>query len=116
MDSGNMFMFMDILVAGCGAYVLYAFYLMKFKGEVKENLLLSQDIKWAKCKDKDGYIAYIAPKLLIMGICTLISGLLGLLNDYTNLFGMGYLIITSIFLAVVIWFAVVIKKAVKKFW
>ncbi len=73
----NMFILMDMLVVGCGVYVLYAFYLMKAKGEVKESLLLSNGAKMAKCKDKNAYMAYISPRLLIFGLATIICGGLG---------------------------------------
>ena len=38
MDS--MFSLMDLIILGSGAYVLYCYYLLKFKGEIKEGLLL----------------------------------------------------------------------------
>ena len=112
----NMFILMDVLVIGCGVYVLYAFYLMKAKGEVKESLLLSNGAKMTKCKDKDAYMGYISPRLLIFGIATVICGALGVWNDYTSIFGMGYLVVMVIFLAMVVWFAVVIKKSLKMYW
>ena len=36
MDS--MFSLMDLIILGSGAYVLYCYYLLKFKGEIKEGL------------------------------------------------------------------------------
>ncbi|MEE0418919.1 MAG: hypothetical protein UDG86_02605 [Lachnospiraceae bacterium] len=112
----NMFILMDMLVVGCGVYVLYAFYLMKAKGEVKESLLLSNGAKMAKCKDKNAYMAYISPRLLIFGLATIICGGLGVWNDYTNVFGLGYLVVMVIFLAMVVWFAMAIKKSLKMYW
>ena len=35
MDS--MFSLMDLIILGSGAYVLYCYYLLKFKGEIKEG-------------------------------------------------------------------------------
>jgi len=113
----SMFRLMDFMVLGCGIYLLYAYYLMKFKGEVKENLFLSAETKWAKCKDKKAYLAYMAPKTLIMGITTAVSGALGVINDYLNLLNWQvFLGVTVVFFAVVVWFGVIIKKSVKLFW
>ena len=45
MDS--MFSLMDLIILGSGAYVLYCYYLLKFKGEIKEgqtiNVTLEND-------------------------------------------------------------------------
>lgn len=112
----NMFIFMDILVAGCGVYVLYAYYVMRMKGEVKEKLLLSEGTKISKCKDKDAYIRFMLPRLLFFGIVTTIGGVIGILNSYSNFLGMGYLAVLAVFLAAVIWFGISVRKAVKTFW
>lgn len=114
MDS--MFVFLDIIVLGCGFYILYAYYLMKVKGEVKENLLLSPATPIKRCKDKGAYIAYMGPRLLSVGIGALVCGGLGVVNDYTNFMGSWYLLLTLAFLVLVVWFAMAIKKAAKKFW
>lgn len=112
----NMFILMDVLVIGCGVYVIYAYYLLKTKGELKEKLLLSDDIKFNKCKDKPGYINYMSPRLLIFGIVCILCGAIGVLNDYTQFMGMGYVAVMVTFLAIVIWFAIIVKKSVKMFW
>lgn len=114
MDS--MFVLLDAIVLGCGVYILYAYYLMKVKGEVKENLLLNPTTPLKRCKDKKAYMEYMGPRLLALGIGALICGGAGLINDYTNFMGSWYLAITVVFLVLVIWFAVAVKKSVKKFW
>ena len=112
----DTFIWIDVLVAGCGLYIIYAYYLMKVKGIVKESLMLSKDVKFEKCKDKQGYIDFVAPKLLILGICVTLCGGIGVLNDYTQVLGHGYLLVMAVFLGTVIWFSTTIKKAVNRFW
>lgn len=114
MDS--MFLLIDILISGYGIYALYAYFLMVTKGEVKENILFSKTVSFTKCKDKEGYKQFIAPKVLIFGVGTLACGLLGFINDYTGMLGGLYLVITVLFLILLAWFVAMTKKAVKRFW
>lgn len=113
---GNMYLLVDVLFVGCGIYVLYAFYLMKAKGEVKENVLMSKEVSIKSCKDKAAYIAYMAPKLLIFGVVLVIVGAVGFADDYFKFLGMGILIVQALGLGVIIYFAVVSRKSVKMFW
>lgn len=114
MDSA--FSFIDIIIVACGVYVLYVFYLLKTKGEIKESLLLPKDFAVNKCKDKAAYIAEISPKVLVYGIIVVLCGVLGLCESRFGLLGNAYFIVLAVFLAVTIWFALEAKKAVKKYW
>lgn len=112
----STFSFMDIIIIVCGVYVLYIFYLLKVKGEIRETLLLPKDLPVNKCKDKAAYIAEMSPKVLIYGIVVVLCGVLGLCESRLGLLGNAYLIVLAVFLAVTVWFAVEAKKAVKKYW
>lgn len=114
MDS--MFSLMDILIAGCGVYVLYVYVQLKYKGEINTTLLLPKDLNVKKCKDKAAYIAEIAPKVLIYGIIVLASGLMGVAEDVYRFMGNYYLLILAVFAAATIWFAKCEKDAIKKYW
>lgn len=117
MNTGTFYGLMDVIVLGCGLYILYAYYLLTVKGEIKQGILISQKTDPKKCKDFNGYQKYMAPKVLILGIAAVISGALGLYQDYvapvnTYLY-MGFFVL---FFAVMIWFIVAIRKAEKMFW
>lgn len=114
MDSA--YSLMDIIIVLSGIYILYNFYLLKFKGEIKESLLLPKDIPVKKCKDKAGYIAEMSPKVLVLGIVITICGLLGVAETQMQLLGNWYLLVMAVFLAVIIWFVVASRKALKKYW
>lgn len=114
MDS--MFSIIDLLIMACGAYVLYNYYLLKFKGEIKETLLLPKDVSAKKCKDKQAYITEISPKVLIYGIIVLVSGAAGIFEDKYQMLGNYYLIILAVFGIGTIWFAMAVKKAAEKYW
>lgn len=111
-----MFSFLDLIILISGIYVLYAFYLLKFKGEIKESLLLPKGLSAKNCKDKAAYIAEVSPKLLLFGIAITICGALGIAEDQWQFLGNYYLIVMAVFLAIIVWFGIVISKAAKKYW
>ncbi|MDO5422962.1 MAG: hypothetical protein Q4F41_04470 [Eubacteriales bacterium] len=113
MDS--MFIMVDLIITGFGVYLLYAWFLMAQKGEVKENLVLPKNMTMKRCKDKDGFVNFMKPKMLGFGIVMLICGLFGLLNDFTGVLGNFSLLITVIFLVAAIWYGVGTKNAIKNY-
>ena len=97
--------------------MLYAWFLMKKKGEIKQEVLMSKDIELKKCKDLEGYKAYIAPKMLVFGVGAVAYGGMGLVNSYvTPLPSMLYNVMMFVFLLVPIWFALMARKGTEKFW
>lgn len=117
MDTNSMFALMDIIVLGCGAYILYAYYLLMAKNEIKQGVLVPQKTDVKKCRDMEGYKKFIGPKLLLFGISACISGGLGLYQDYVAPVNTYlYFGLFVLFFAVMIWFLVSTKKAEKLFW
>ena len=78
MDS--MFSLMDLIILGSGAYIIYCYYLLKFKGEIKEGLLLPKGTNVKMCTDKAAYIKEVENKILLYGIAVLICGGFGVLE------------------------------------
>ena len=72
----NVWSIMDLLFAGAGLYAIYAYYLLKTKGEITTSILMSKDVDIRKCKDIEGYKRFVAPKILIFGIAALLYGIL----------------------------------------
>ena len=113
---GDMFVFMDLVMFAVGIYFIYVWYLLKYKGQVKEEVLLSKAYPYRRCKDKEGYKAYIGPRLLSIAVVCVVSGGINLVNDFTSIIGPFYLIFSLLFCVILIWFVLVIRKACKKFW
>ena len=110
-----MFGIMDIIIIAAGAYILYAWYLLMYRGEIREGVLVPQGMA-KRCKDLDGYRKYIGPKVLVFGLIALVSGGVNLYSDYVSPIPTAvYLIVTALFFAVLIWFILQIKKAQKEF-
>lgn len=117
MDTNSMFAFMDLLFLLCGLYILYAYYLLAAKNEIKEGVLIPKDLAPKKCKDFEGYKKYIGPKVLIFGIYATAMGGIGLYQDYVKpLPSMIYIPIYVLFFVVMILYLVATKKAEKMFW
>ena len=114
MDS--MFSLMDLIILGSGAYIIYCYYLLKFKGEIKEGLLLPKGTNVKKCTDKAAYIKEVENKILLYGVAVLICGGFGVLETQTGLLGKWYLVVIAVFLVVTVWFAMVVKKSGEKYW
>ena len=112
----SMFSLMDLVIAACGVYILYVWYLLKFKGEIKENILLPKDVPVKRCKDKAGYVAEMAQKVLIYGCVVTVCGAIGIIEDMFHVFGNTYLIMLAVFLAVTVWFVMQARGALKKYW
>ena len=106
----------DILMLGLGIYLFYVWFLMNYKNEIKEQVLLSPHYPYKRCKDKEGYKAYIGKRLICVSIACAVSGALGIYNGYTGVLGTFGIIPTGICMAAIIWFAVAIRKSNKKFW
>ena len=95
MTTNTFYGLMDIIILGCGLYIMYAYYLLMAKNEIKTGVLISQKV----------------------GLTAVISGGIGLYQDYvapvnTYLY-VGFFVL---FFIVMIWFVVSIRKSEKLFW
>ena len=113
----SMFSFIDIVVVGCGLYVIYLYIEMRNTGKIRESMLLPKGLDVKKCKDADGYIRQAGPKQLVLGIIALLCGVAGLLQDFTGILNYYvYLATLVVFFAYAVWYTVFMKKLIKKFW
>lgn len=117
MDSGSVFGLMDLMVLACGGYILYAYYLLMTKNEIKKGVLLPQNQEAKKCKDMEAYKKFIGPKTLLCGLAAVASGGVGLYQDYVGPVSIIlYQGLFILFIVIIIWFVVSIKQAEKRFW
>lgn len=115
MNTNQMFAIMDFIMVGAGIYLLFTWYLLQFKNEIREGVLIQQGMAH-KCKDIEGYKRYIGPKLLIFALCALASGGLGLYSDYVRPVNtILYLALTVVFFIVLVLFVRYTKKAQELF-
>lgn len=112
----NLWSVMDLIFVGAAVYIFYSCYQMKKTGEIKKEFLMNNELNLKKCKDKEGYIAFMCPKLLVFGVACLLEGASGLINSYVQPLGSFYYVAMALFMAVLIWYAVQSRKGIAKFW
>ena len=108
--------FLDIIVVAAGAYLLYGWYLLVFRNEIKEGLLISKNTDAKKCKDIEGFKAYMGPRALALAISAVISGGMGLYQTYVRPIPTAvYWVFYVLFFAILIVFGMAARKAEKTF-
>ena len=117
MDTNSMFSIMDIIVVACGIYIFYAYYLLVVKKEIKQGILISQKTDPKKCRDFENYKQYMSIRLLALGIMAIVSGGLGLYQDYVGkVDSVVYLIVYILFFGSLIRYMAGVRKAEKLYW
>ena len=114
MDTANIyasFGFIDIIVTCLGVYGFYSWYMLVHKHEIKKALLLGGNITPEQCIDVEGFANYMGTKLLVLSADLLIFGSLSAYNSYVKEVGMILWIGMAIFLAIIIWYCVYLRKA-----
>ena len=112
MESGSMFLLIDIVIAAYGAYLIYAAFNLKKNGEIG-GAVWSKDLPMRKCKEKEGFMKFMFPRLLVSGILILVNGILGILDDKMGLPLPLSQLPMAIILFVVVWYILYARKAQK---
>lgn len=108
------FGFMDILIVFCGIYLIYTSVQMKRTGEIS-SAIVGKGYDPKKAKDPKGYIDYMYPKTIIMGVAVILSGGLNYLNDRYWEIPNFNLIVCAVFLLLIILFSKITIDAQKKY-
>lgn len=116
MDTRSMFGFMDFIVLAGGLYVLYGYYLLAVKGEMKQGLIIPKELNPKKCSDPEGFKKAMEIPTLIFGLMTLATGIAGLYQDFVRPLPFPfYWILFFAFLGVIVWYTIINKKATDKY-
>lgn len=111
---GDAFGFMDLLIVFCGIYLIYISVQMKRTGEIS-SALLGKGYDPKKAKDPKGYIDYMYPKSIVMGLAVMLSGGLNYLNDrYWDIPNLN-LIVCAVFFVLIVIFTKIMMDAQKKY-
>ncbi len=116
MNTTSMYALMDLFVLGAALYILYHWYMLMFKGDLRQGVIISKNTNPDKCKDLEGLKAFMGTKTLILGILGVISGCIGLYQDYVApLPQVVYWVSFFLFLGWLVVYATFTRKAEKKF-
>lgn len=106
---------LDLFIALCGAYLIYAAVNMKRTGNIPEGIMIRKGADLSRAKDIPGFIDYMYGKTIVVAICTIICGIVGLVNDTYGGLETVQLGMTIVFFAAVVIFGIVATKAQKKY-
>ena len=111
----SSFSIFDMIVIACGIYMAVNGIIMKTKGTINKGLVLPKNITEERLKDKEGFIKYMWPRLLICGVVVTISGFINIILTSIEGMAIADLLINMIFFVVLIIYAVIVSRAQKKF-
>lgn len=123
----NIFSIMLLVtLIGCGGYCVYTWISLRKVWMLKDNrIMLPGNCAAADCLDPDGFLDFMAPKMLLFGLVMIVLGLLylpGILNEsgylawpklVFTILDIGLPVVT---ISLFVWFILVQRKAAKLFW
>lgn len=112
MDNTSIF---DLLIAGCGLYLIYTAVVMKTKGKIVKGVIVSKDVDVEKIRDKEGFIRYMFGRVLLAGILAAAVGAMNLVNAYAQGPAWISMAVVAGYFVVLMVFALSSVKARKKF-
>jgi len=117
MDDSFLLIF-DYISLACGVYCLYVYMKLRLTKHLFKNSILLPSGKEPKdCLDEEAFVAYMRPKLLVLGIVTFLFGVLCLVDEKFNIYNLLVNeILTGISFLTVVWFGVCSSKANKRYW
>lgn len=103
-----------LILAFLGIYLLYSVWKMKKSSDISSIIIPQEAL--AKCKDKEGFIGGISKSVLLLGSVSLVYGIMGTVNVFTQIFGWGYeLLGAAVFLGSCGWYTKELNKCIGKF-
>ena len=114
MGNGDMFFFIDVIIAVYGVYLDYSAWNLRKNGEIG-GAVWSKELPMRKCKDKEGFSKFMFPRLMVSGVLVLANGILGMLDDKMGLPLIVSMIPMGIIIFVVVWYILFARKAERLF-
>ncbi|MCM1047482.1 MAG: hypothetical protein NC433_03560 [Clostridiales bacterium] len=102
-----------ILCVICGAYMMYAAIMMKYKGKFIKSVVLGNGMDENSLRDKEGFVKYLYIRLLGCGVVDVAIGVACLINDFMNGDRLLSGIANIIFFISIVAYAIFINKALK---
>lgn len=107
--------FVDMLVLMCGIYAIYGAYVLRRDGRIIRTFLVFKETDLNSCKDLQGYANYMSPKLMTLGGVMAAYGAVSMVNTYVVQINTLFFVMMAAFLAVLVWYGMEVKKAMKKY-
>lgn len=104
---------MDIAIFFVGLYLARVAYGMMKTKKINKMILPEEEI--FRCKDKEAFVTYIAPRMFVFSILTIVASIIGWIFDLMDAQGEESLFGVIIFLAALVIFYMQFNKAKKMF-
>lgn len=115
MEYDGLFNLIDFFILGCGFYALYSAYVLQREGKIIRTFLVFKETDLNSCKDLQGYANFMAPKLQAFGIVMIVYSATSMINTYLVNIQTLFWVMMAVFLAALVWYAMEVKKAMKKY-
>lgn len=110
-----MYDLIDIFCILSGGYLVYAALVMRWKGRIVSNVVLSKNMDENAIRDKEGLIRYLYGRLLFFGSLIILSSVVNLVNEHMAGPGIVTVITCCIFAIAIVGYGVVTNMALKKY-
>lgn len=115
MGFDGIFNLIDLLVLGFGFYAMYSAFVLRQEGKIVRTFLVFKDTDLNSCKDLQGYANCMSPKLWALGIVMVAYSVISLLNTYVVKIETLFWVMMAVFLLVLFWYGLEVKKAMKEY-
>ncbi len=115
MDYQGINSLFDFLLLGMGFYALYASVILKKDGKIIRMFLTMRETNLEACKDLPGFSSYMAPKLSLLAGTMIACSLLSLANAYLVDIHTLSAVLMFLLFALLVWYALALKKAMRKY-
>ncbi|MCR5304165.1 MAG: hypothetical protein K6E33_06330 [Lachnospiraceae bacterium] len=106
MEMGSM---VDVMIAGCGIYLIWAAWSMIRGGDIPKPLLPAS-METAAIKEKKGIGVEIGKRTLVMGIAAVICGGMDAINEmYIGISAIN-IVLMVLFVVVTVWYCISVRK------
>lgn len=115
MGFDGIFNLIDLLVLGFGFYAMYSAFVLRQEGKIIRTFLVFKDTDLTSCRDLQGYANCMSPKLWTLGIVMVVYSGISLVNTYVVKIETLFWVMMAVFLLVLFWYGLEVKKAMKKY-
>lgn len=118
--TGLMNSLLLLLLFGAGGYALFTAIKLKVKGYLFPNkFMYPGNCSPEECTDEVGFMRYMLPRMFILGLACVATGIVYAINAYVGLglpAWLGDYVLPFVGVFVFFWFIMVQSKAAKRFW
>lgn len=109
----DVMLLFDVVILIFGVYMMGSALRMKKTGVISQTVITPEEI--AKCRDKQGFIAFMYWKEALFGGLIALVGLLGIINNLVVSLGAFNVAEMLVFLAAFLWFQNELRRAREKY-